>query len=119
MAEYDNLEMQEYDDFVITQGQKFNFTTYLRKDGAVIPLTGLKVRMTVAYKDTGEIGLNLTTENGGIGVVDGKLNVVAKSVETKLLKVNPAVFELELIDSTDEVIGFMGGNIKIKRGIIQ
>jgi len=119
MAGYDCLEMAEYNDFVVTQGQKFCFSTYLRKNGAVIPLTGLKARMTVAYKDTAEIGLNLTTENGGITIVDGKLNIVANSVATKLLKVNPAVYELELIDSTDEVIGYLGGNIKIKRGIIQ
>lgn len=119
MAEYDNLEMAEYNDFVIRQGQKFSFSTYLRKNGVVIPLTGLKARMTVAYKDTGEVGLNLTTENGGLTIIDGKLNGVAKSAQTALLKVNPADYEVELIDSTDEVIGFLGGDIKIKRGIVQ
>jgi len=119
MAGYDDLETTEFNDFCIVQGQKFNLTVYLRKDGVIVPLTGLKARLTVAYKDTGEVGLNLTTENGGIAIVDGKLIIVAKSAETKLLKVNPAMYELELIDSTAEVIGFLGGDIKIKRGILQ
>lgn len=117
--EYYSLEPTEFNDFCIVQGQKFCFSTYLRKDGVIIPFTGLKARMTVAYKDTGEFGLSLTTENGGVTIVDGKLIIVAKSAETTLLKVNPAMYELELIDSTGDVIGFLGGDIKIQRGILQ
>ena len=113
--------MQEYNDFKIVQGQKFT-TVISKKDksGVVIPLDNMKARMNVMYGDfDGELALQLTTENDGI-VIDSndKLNIVAKTAQTSLLKFDKAVYEIELIDGEDEVTGWLYGRLTILKGKI-
>lgn len=118
MSDYENCDTTEYNDLVITQGQKFTFATYMQIDGAIVPLTGLKARFSILYKDADTPALVLTTENGGIIFTENKIKVTAKTAQTTLLLLKSAIYELELIDSENENIGFLAGDIKIERGIV-
>lgn len=88
--------------------------------GTVLPLPGMKAKMNIIYTDyDGELALSLTTENGGITIVDNKLHIKAKTAQTALLKAEKAVAEVELIDSENEVIGLIRKDVIIEKGRIQ
>jgi len=108
----------EYNNFTITQGQKFATVVYMQdENGRDLPLTGMRARMTVLYGDyDGEIALQLTTENGGVEISVNKLYITAKTAQTGLLKFDKAVYELELIDNENEVTGWLRGDITILKG---
>jgi hypothetical protein len=109
---------EEYNDFEIVQGQKFTVALSVEDDsGVILPLAGMKARMQIMYDDyDGEVALTLTTENGGITIVNNELQFVIKTAQAALLKATTAVYEVELIDSANEVTGWLRGNIKLLKG---
>lgn len=109
-----------YDGYKIIQGQKFTMEVSMEdENGTIVPIVETKARLTICYRDyDGEIAFTGTTENGCITIANNIVNVLITSDQTSLLKYDNAVYELELIDSFDEVIGLLRGNISILKGVI-
>ena len=109
---------EEYNDFEIVQGQKFTLALSVEDDaGVIMPLAGMKARMQIMYDDyDGDVALTLTTENSGISIINDELQIVVKTAQAALLKSDKAVYEVELIDSENEVTGWLRGGIKLLKG---
>lgn len=97
----------------------FKVKEWKTEAGVLIPLTGMKASFKLIYRDyDGEVALTLTTENGGI-VIDtltSSITVTITTTQAKTIRYDNLVYELELIDSTNEVIPFLRGNVKYRKG---
>jgi hypothetical protein len=110
-----------YNNLQIIKGQKFTLQTYKQESGTgiVAPLDGLKARITVSYRDyDGELAFEGTTENGCITIVKDIIDILITSTQTSLFRFDDAVYEIEIIDSFDEVTGHLRGRLKILKGVI-
>jgi hypothetical protein len=103
------------------QNTKFTFCveSWKDKDGVLIPLTNMKAVWNFIYRDwDGEIAMTLTTENGGI-VIDtatSSITVTMTTAQARTVRYDILVYELELIDSTNETIPFLRGTVKYEKG---
>lgn len=103
------------------QNTKFTFCveSWKDKDGVLIPLTGMKAVWNFIYRDfDGELALSLTTENGGIVIdtVTSSITVNMTTAQAKTIRYDNLVYELELIDSNNEVYPFLRGTVKYLKG---
>lgn len=111
----------DYNNWKMIQNTKnvFKVKEWKTEAGVLIPLTGMKASFKLVYRDyDGEVALTLTTENGGI-VIDtltSSITVTITTVQAKTIRYDNLVYELELIDSTNEVIPFLRGNVKYRKG---
>lgn len=111
----------DYNNVKHIQNTKFTFCveSWKDKDGVLIPLAGMKAVWNFIYRDwDGEIAMTLTTENGGIVIdtVTSSITVTMTTAQAKTIRYDNLVYELELIDSTGEVIPFLRGTVKYKKG---
>lgn len=110
----------DYNNVKHIQNTKFVFSAQWKDStGVLIPLTNMKAVWNFIYRDyDGDIALTLTTENGGI-VIDqltSTITVTMTTTQAKTVRYDNLVYELELIDSTNETIPFLRGTVKYKKG---
>ena len=113
----------DYNNWKMVQNAKniFKIKEWKTEAGVIIPLTGMKASFKLIYRDySGEVALTLTTENGGIiiNTLTSSITVTITTVQAKMVRYDNLVYELELIDSTNEVIPFLRGNVKYRKGNI-
>lgn len=102
--------------FKIEQGATFSYILVWKdSDGGLIPLTGYTSRMQLRYGSyTGEIAIELTTENGGITINTGtsQVAVLISAIQSVLLELKSCVYDLEMING-DVVTRLIEGRVRI------
>lgn len=102
--------------FKIEQGTTFSFSIVWKdSDGGLIPLTDYTSRMQLRYGSyTGEIAIELTTENGGITINIGtsQVTVSISAIQSALLELKPCVYDLEMVNG-DVVTRLIEGKVRI------
>lgn len=108
-------------DFTINQGADFERPIQWKNaDGTYVSFTGYTVNMVIRYGyKSGELALELTTENGRIIISGNTLTIVLTDTETSALEVKPCVYDLSITKDSD-TIRLLEGNItispEVKRG---
>lgn len=105
----------------IEQGADFIKSFVLKNpDNSVKDLTGHTARMQIRqYVFSDEVLFEATTENGKllINVGTGTVQMRFTNTDTGSLSVKRGVYDLELIDSTGQVIRLIEGNVLISREV--
>lgn len=112
------------DTVTFNQVNSLGFTTYttggVLEYNEPVPLAGYTARMQIREKlDSATILEELTTENGGI-IIDDIVNTITiylSAESTALYTTMQAVYSLELVTSTLEVVPFAGGNVTLYKEV--
>jgi hypothetical protein len=104
-------------DLTIEQGVSLNLSMFLKNpDNSVMDLSGYTARMHIRqYVFDTSFLIELTTENGRIvfSIVNGSLTLRLTASETAILSVKRAVYDLELVHSSGNVIRLIEGTVNI------
>lgn len=105
--------------FKLEQGVDFEraFTRKVKSTGLPVNYTGFTGRMQVRSDHADKkVWLELTTANGGM-VIDGaagKVTITMTNAQTSALKLDKAIYDIELISGVGKVMRFLEGQITIK-----
>ena len=111
----------------LSKGKTFNpIFYYIGDDGSIIDLTGFKATMEVKVDGILDNDWYLTTENGGLTIVQGDVQVGEGLIEeaygiqayvspliTDTTTWSIACYELELIDPTLNILPFVAGSLNL------
>jgi len=111
-------------DLVIYQGSSFKKSWEItdKDTGDPIDLTGYTARMQIRakLKDVDFVA-ELTTENGGITItVTGTETTMALYISatgTATIASSSGIYDLELVDTSDDVYRFMQGDVEISKEV--
>lgn len=104
----------------IYQGSTFRHTFALTADDLPLDLTNWTARMQVRESvDDATVILELTTENGGItlGGALGTLELYVSPDDTADLAITKGVYDIELIDTNDDVGRVIEGKVTVKKEV--
>ena len=107
--------------FTINQGESFTRTlTWNDSDNNPIDLTNYTARMQLrCRKDSNDIIISLTTENGRI-TLGGELGTIAlkiDAIDTESLDFSDARYDLEMIDGSNIVTRLLEGIVKLNKEV--
>lgn len=106
-------------DLLIEQGVDFRQDMSVSyPDGTVPDYNNHTARMHIReeIEDTAVI-VDLTTENGKIGLLDNKITLSISNAETSAIMITKGVFDLELIDNVGQVSRLLEGKIRISQEV--
>lgn len=104
----------------IEQGTTWRKVFVWKAAGVPVDMTGWKARMQIREAvDADEILQELTSENGGIAIVPllGQFTLQMTDAQTSALDFDVAVYDVELIDSGNEVTRIISGSVSLSRGV--
>lgn len=102
----------------IDQGSTYNLQLEWKdENGTPIDLTGFTAKMQARYtKPTNPIAFELTTENGGIIIVDNKINLTVTATQTGALEIVGIIYDLELYNGLN-ITRLIEGNICVSKEV--
>ncbi|MEG2265730.1 MAG: hypothetical protein RSA84_09370 [Acinetobacter sp.] len=104
----------------IDQGATYRKPFTWKAGGVPVDLTGYTARMHIRTEIDSDIVLHeLTTENDGIQInpLLGEISIHIPHGITSAFNFETAVYDLELVDPTDEVIRFIEGDVLLSREV--
>lgn len=108
-------------DFTLEQGATFvREIVYRDSNNAAINLTGYTARMQVRpYKDSSEILLTATTENGKIAIVgaQGKITITLTPADTNSIAFAEGVYDVEIESATGVVTRLLEGTVLFSKQV--
>ena len=107
-------------DIRIKQGSTFyrKITVRNKKTGVLTNFTSYHARMAIKSKVGGETLVFLSTENGGITLsAQGVIELKISPENSKKLKFETCVYDLDLISSSNEVYTYLEGVISVSLGV--
>lgn len=100
----------------IEQGTTVSIPLRLKNNGSVMSLAGYTARMQIRTSaSSDEIIHELTTENGGISIdaASGLIGLYISAEDTAAFCFKTAVYDLELINSSHEVVRLLEGQVTL------
>lgn len=100
----------------INQGSRFRYSLYVKENGAVLNLTGYTARMQIRKtQDSDTVLASYTTADGNlvINAPQGVVQIRVPSSETEAYTWEAGVYDLEIVDGSNDATRVMQGWVKV------